>query len=425
MQFDVRAAKALKPGDHLIVPGAPGLRLEAGKTARTWIYRYKSPVDDRMKQVRLGRWPTMSVAQAAVAWDAARAERAGGKDAAQEKRDARNATPAPSIPTPVACQTVGDLVDGYVEWAAKRRATRGGAELRRTMAAALDDATRALQVEDVSRTVAFDFVHRFSDTPVQASNLRRELGAAWEWGHDSGRIADTVPNWWRLVLRGKLRSKGKIIRGEHQGVSKRVLSVAEVGAVLRHLPNLTLVNVDLLTLYLWTGCRGAEIVQMEGSELSEDDAGVLWWTIPKAKLKMARHELAMDLPVPLVGRAREIALRRREAHGDRHLFPPARGKALHVEQKSVGVAVWTHLPSCTLRPEWERPRWPVDGWSPHDLRRTVRTQLARLGCEHAIGEAVLGHIDSDADVYDRHDYRAERLHWITQVVQAWEQAASR
>ncbi len=34
---------------------------------------------------------------------------------------------------------------------------------------------------------------------------------------------------------------------------------------------------------------------------------------------------------------------------------------------------------------------PMDHWTSHDLRRTTRTGLARLGCPFEIGEFILGH----------------------------------
>lgn len=424
MQFDVRAAKALRAGDHLIVPGAPGLRLEASAAGRAWTYRFKSPVDGRMRQVKLGEWPEMSAVQAGTEWETLRRARDAGRDPALERRAARKATPESAEPTPAA-GTVGDLVDGYVEWAAPRRAVKGAVELRRTMATMLPDAFRALAAEGVTRSIAYDLIMGHADTPVQALSLRRELGAAWEWGHDSGRLPDSVPNWWRLILRGKLKSKGKKVQGEYRGVVKRVLSPAEVGVVLRFLPNMSTLASDLLTLYLWTGCRGAEIVQMEGAEVSEDEAGVLWWFLPKAKVKMRNHELATDVWVPLIGRAREIVLRRKESDGAGYLFPALRGEIPHVQQKVIGVAVWIHHEDCPSRPEEPRPRWGIPRWAPHDLRRTVRTQLSRLGCPGDIAEAVLGHIDPDEDVYDRFHYKPQRLEWLTKLTQSWEVAASR
>jgi integrase len=420
MQFDVRAAKALQAGEHLIVPGAPGLRLEASSAGRAWTYRFKSPTDGRMRQVKIGTWPDMTASEAGVQWERLRRDRDAGIDPAQARREARKATPVRQEPTPA--DSVGALLDGFAAWATKRRASKGAAELKRTFATMVDDAMRARRPEDVTRSVAYDLITKFARTPVQASNLRRELGAAWEWGHDSGRLADTVPNWWRQILRGKLQSAGKIVGGEHQGQSKRVLSVEEVGAVLRHLPHLSRLPAELVTLYLWTGCRGAELVQIEGREVTEDAAGVLWWLVPKSKLKMSRHPLVIDLPVPLVGRAREIVLARKDIYGAGFLFPPTRGKAKHVDQKVVGVAVWWHMPSCELRREQARARWPVTAWSPHDLRRTVRTQLSRMQCPEDIAEAIIGHV---SDVYNRHEYRAERVAWITRLDAAWEAACRR
>ena len=39
-----------------------GLRLVAGKSARTWVYRYDW--EARQRQVTLGSWPTMGIAEA-------------------------------------------------------------------------------------------------------------------------------------------------------------------------------------------------------------------------------------------------------------------------------------------------------------------------------------------------------------------------
>lgn len=54
MFFDARAAKLLKPGEHWVVVGCPGLRLVASETRKTWAYRYRSPVDGKLKQVSFG-----------------------------------------------------------------------------------------------------------------------------------------------------------------------------------------------------------------------------------------------------------------------------------------------------------------------------------------------------------------------------------
>lgn len=429
MQFDARAAKILAAGDHLIVPDAPGLRLVASTTGRAWIYRYKSPLDGGMRQLKLGQWPAMSVSAAVVEWERRKADRDAGRCPATEKRAARHegARRAAELrqSEPAKRHTVRALVADFIaQDAAHRRKPKGLAELRRTMDTMLGEVGEMLP-SDITRSVAYGLISSYQATPVQAANLRRDLGAAWDWGHDSGKLGEDVPNWWRQILRGKLRSKGKIVGGVHQGTPvKRVLTVSEVGQVLRHLPHLSRLPAELLTLYLWTGCRGAEICAIEGREVSQERDG-WWWTIPKDKLKTASHPLTTDLRVPLVGRALDIVLARMDAHGSGHLYPPQRGKANHVDQKVVGVAVWWHMPGCTLRPEQARPRWPVVDWAPHDLRRTVRTQLAAMRCPREVAEAILGHLLPGVEgVYNRHQYDAERREWITRLAACWEAAAA-
>lgn len=97
MFFDVRAAKLLKPGEHLAVEGCLGLRLVASTTKRTWTYRYKSPMDGRMEQVALGQSPAMSIQAAASAWQALRDQRGTGADPGQQVRDQRNAVRRPPV----------------------------------------------------------------------------------------------------------------------------------------------------------------------------------------------------------------------------------------------------------------------------------------------------------------------------------------
>jgi len=260
--------------------------------------------------------------------------------------------------------------------------------------------------------------------PVLANNLRTELGAAWEYALDAGRIPEETPNWWRQILRGKLRSRGLIVNGEHQGRVRRVLDDGEMAALIKFLPNFTQLVDDILTLYIWTGARGAEIVQMEAREIAQETDG-WWWTVPKEKLKMGRNDLAVDFRVPLVGRALAVVQRRLALYQSGYLFPSKNHNARspHVEQKIIGVATYW------VRPETSNERLPADRlkilhlkpWAPHDLRRTVKTRLASMGCPEDVSEAVLGHMPSGiVGVYNRHTYDQERRLWLTLLAEHWE-----
>lgn len=391
------------------------------ETRTTWVYRFRSPLDERMRQIKIGGWPAISAASAGAAWEDLRAQRDAGRDPAQERRAARRA----QVATRQALPTVGELLDAYLAGPARDRSAKWQAEVRRLFSAKAGG-LRALTPAQVTRAVAYDLIAASASTPVQAQQLRRELGAAWDWAHDSGRLPEEVPNWWRRVLRGRLASRGKIVDGQHQGVAKRALTPAEVGAVLGHLPHISATVADLLVLYLWTGCRGAELVAMEGREVAREADG-WWWTIPRAKLKMADHPLATDLRVPLVGRALKLVQARRKAYGAGWLFPAvnARSRLPHMAQKAIGVEVWAHMPGKTVPADRNVHPWPVANWAPHDLRRTVRTQLAALGCPADVAEAVLGHIQPGVEgVYNRHRYDAERRAWLTRLAASWEAAAA-
>jgi integrase len=424
MQFDARTAKLLAPGSHITIDGFPGLRLNATSSSRTWLYRYKSPVDGRMRQVKLGAWPAMSPAAAIVEWERLREIRDGGGDPAAEKRagraEVRKAAELDRVAKHAAAFTVRKACDlywtGHVE---RHRKKKGAAEIRRMFDTMLGD-FGMLPAADITRSQAFDLLESFSHIPVQSANLRAELGAAWDYNLDSGKLPESTPNWWRQIMRGRLRSKGKKIEGKSIGTVKRHLSDQELAELIPWLPNFSRTVADVLTLYLWTCTRGAEIVSMAGSEISEE-SDVLWWTIPKEKTKNARHENATDLRVPLIGRAAVIVRRRLLLAGDGPLFP-ANTEDGHAQQQLVQTSVYFHQPYSATRPEQLRPRLTVTRWAPHDLRRTSRTLLASMGCPDPVGEAILGHMQPGVrGIYNRHAYDAERLVWLTRLSDRLEQ----
>lgn len=412
--FDARAAKALGEGEHLTVDGAPGLRLVAAATVRTWVYRYRSPVDARMRQIKLGRWPGMGLPAALSAWEKVKAQRDAGADPAAEKRSAAREAKTGAF-------TVADACSDFLRDYRHQVAPKTYAEAERSLSACPQDLA-ARPAASITRADAFGLIDGMRSTPVQASNVRRLFGAVWDRALDAGKLPPEVPNWWRLVLRGKLASKGRVVEGKNIGVHKRVLSEPELSKLLPWMPNFSRDVQDALTLYLWTCCRGSEIVAMDAEELTEEADG-LWWTVPRAKLKMRRNPLTTDLRVPLCGRAEAVVRRRLDALGGGFLFA-SRGASGHIEQKALGVATWAHTARCESRPEWVRPRLPVADFAPHDLRRTGRTLLASLGCPAEIAEAILGHLLPGVQAtYNRHNYDTDRRLWLTRLSGHLEQLA--
>ena len=414
MTFDAKAMKLLQPGQHLTSTEHPGLRLAAVGNSRTWTYRYRHPVDDKIKQIKMGVWPLMSVHAAIVAWEQLKQLRDSGVDPSQakiEKKEAKKIMAAKVKP-----YLVRDACDHYANLLTTTRAEKGSTEIKRMFEKMMGDFA-ALPVLDVTRSQCFELISKVSTTaPVQAQKLRAELGAAWDYAIDAGRIPDTTPNYWRIILKGKIKSKGKKISGVTIGTAKRVLSNAEVGELLKWVTNFTPLISDVLILYLWTACRGAEIVGMSAAEVAQEADGNWWWTIPKERTKNARHALATDLRVPLFGRGLEVVQRRLKIHTSGFLFPALGKENQPVQQKTIQATVFYHQPYCKTRPASKRPRLTVSMWAPHDLRRTSRTFLAALGCPAEVAESILGHmLPGIQGVYNQHSYDLERVEWLKQL----------
>lgn len=409
MYFDARAAKLLQPGGHIVVDGCPGLRLSASATRKTWAYRYKDPASGLMKQVKIGAWPIMPVAEAAAKWQELRARRDGGEDLTATRRKAR------PVEAPEAGYTLGQLVEDYATgYLARRREAKGAkavAQRLRTAIAGHAD----MPVKAIGRRFVFDLVEGLSDRPVLAGSVKTELGAAWDYALDAGRIPEELPNWWRLVAARKLRSLGALRAGERKGTGKRVLTEAELQILLTvDLARFSQQVQDFLTLQLWTCTRGAEIVQMHKQQITEEGDG-WWWTAPKEMTKGARRVGATDLRVPLIGQALEIVQRLCAAH-EGWLFPSVsrQGEAGHQQQTYMQSKVHYLQPYSQVKPEHVRQRLSVTHWSPHDLRRTGRTLLAAMGCPNEIGEAILGHVQPGViGTYNQYSYDKERRRWLT------------
>jgi hypothetical protein len=62
---------------------------------------------------------------------------------------------------------------------------------------------------------------------------------------------------------------------------------------------------------------------------------------------------------------------------------------------------------------------PIEPWVFHDLRRTVATNLQKLGIRVEVTEAVLNHVSGSragiVGVYQKHDYATEKR----QALEAW------
>lgn len=398
MFFDARKAKLLKAGEHLLIDGCQGLRLVATESTRTWVYRYKA--GDKMKQARLGHWPAVSVQVAAARWQAMR-------DAKEAGQDPKALVKRPAKPTPAA-YTVRALVDDYIAGHLPNRSEASAEAARRALERLLveDGDLARMPAKELTRARAFAVIEARKDYPTAAAKLKSLMAAAWDYAHDSGKLE--AVNWWREVMRGRLKTKGKIVGGEHVGPTRRALSLDEVRTLLKWSENMHEHGRDMLILYLWTCTRGNEIAGMTGYHITQE-RGQWWWTIPSSQTKNAGNPHAVDLRVPLFGMALEVVQRRQ---CDGLLFGG-------YTQHSFSTYVYDLQPySVKSKARPERLTLPVTHWTPHNLRRTSRTLLASMGCPDEVGEAILGHMPATiVATYNRATYDAERVTWLGRLAE--------
>lgn len=132
------------------------------------------------------------------------------------------------------------------------------------------------------------------------------------------------------------------------------------------------------------------------------DAGV--WTLAKENTK-TRASIRIPLAEPVLAWLKETRV---FSFGDPHVFPPRR-----LVRSRLGVNCknrFDHVSPDTLNVALRRLSIPdIEHFTVHDMRRTARTHLARLGVDRFVAERSLNHkLGNVEGIYDRHDYFAER-----------------
>ncbi|MSP81117.1 MAG: site-specific integrase [Rhodospirillales bacterium] len=208
---------------------------------------------------------------------------------------------------------------------------------------------------------------------VQANRVFTELMAMLRWSEQKGFIAG-VPTFHKFKTREQPRS--------------RTLTDGEVGDVWEKVAGLGDLTRDFVRLLLITGQRRDDVRLMRWDEI---DLDANLWTIPAS-----RYKTRIDHCVPLSSPALGILRARRPENAIGYVLAGRDGKPFNGAASSM-----------------RRLREAVTGkgdFSLHDLRRTCRSGLSRLGVDAATAELVIGHTPQGiVRVYDRHARMVERI----------------
>ncbi|MCG7877185.1 MAG: tyrosine-type recombinase/integrase [Candidatus Thiodiazotropha taylori] len=406
-----RTVDVMKPGDKIKADTGEntGLRVKCGATGvKTFFYRYTSPITSKLVQVKIGHFPETSLAEARLKLHElkqirrqGRCPRTEAKEQQQQEKEQEKARVEPGEKL----FTVKDLVELYLTQyiedrkspngriIAGARKPKGQSETRRTLYGDAIPKLGEMPANAVTRKAVVDMIMAIVQrgANVQAGNVLRELSAAYEFAIGLGYFSDEFANPAILAKASLRQAKVKLT---HQR-GKRVLSDTELATLLKWLPgsDYTATQKNVLRFTLWTGCRTGEVCNAAWKDI---DLKKRTFHIRESKTEVERY-------VQLPSQAVEFLKTLRLTTGD---YPfPSQKTRLPIQQKQLTEQAW--------RMRVSNKMVDLPAWTPHDLRRSVRTGLSRLQCTNEVAEAVLGHSRKGIEgTYDLHRYEAECRQWL-------------
>lgn len=387
----------------LSVGGVPGLHLQINPAGgRSWILRVT--VGTLRRDIGLGGFPAVTLAQARDKAREARAMIEGGVDPVEARKAAKAAL--------AAAQSRGLTFDAatkkYLETKlegfknAKHRqqwentlATYASPELGKML-------VQDIETQDVLRVLK----PIWSDKTETASRVRGRIEAVLSWATVSGHRKGDNPARWAGNLKELLPAASKVANEEHHPA----IQITDAARWFEALRSRDGTGARALEFVAMTGLRSGEI---RGARWDEIDLDAGLWIIPAVRMKM---KVEHRVPLPTEAVALLKALPRME--GNPLVFPAVRGGALsdmtlsavmkRMHEADIAAAGIGFVDRVSKRPA-----------VPHGLRSTFRDWVAEMTNFPAdMAEVALAHKISNAveAAYRRGDMiekrRAMMSEWV-------------
>lgn len=383
------AAARHKSTDEPLLDGmCKGLRLVAikplsdGTRRSSWIYRYRSK-SGQVRQLKLGVYPQMSLAEARKAWAVQKLVRDDPSrgDPRQELQQSNAVKRAGLAAARQSKYTVEQLCHDYLREHIDQQRKRTD-EPRRLLEREVIDQIGNLAAKGVTRVHVHSLIQEILSRGAErvAQMVRAELRRAFDHALNAGRLTDPFSNPCDKVPVPPQRRR------------RRAFSEAELGKFLRWLPSAEVSRSvrEVMHLELLTTARQGEIVSMRWRDVSLN-GGI--WHQPNSK-NGRPHEV-------MLSRQALGLLEGRKGIDDVWVFPLPRGGG-HISSKAIGIQQYAAKGSLGFT-----------DWTVHDLRRSALTGLARLGCPRVVQDRIANHLDSSiAAIYDQHSYDTEARQWL-------------
>jgi integrase len=363
-------------------PDVKGLALRVTPNgSKSWAYSYRRQSDGRKRRITLGEFPAVSLHQARAKASGHRAAIAEGADPASEKTAHKKV------------ETVDQLLDRYLSDYAPAE-SRWTAEVRRIFKKDVRPAIGGHKITAVTKADILAILNAVKDrgAGVTSNRTLAAVRKAFNWAVGEGYL------------------KASPVQGIGQRVKEqsrsRSLSESEIRAFWTGLDKAKMAATTTLALRLAlvTGQRIGEVSGAMKSELNLEKAE---WLIPARRVKNRR-----DHSVPLSALAIELFTRALELSGESPFLFPSRPRSRLVKRQQH---LASHGIGHAMRGALEALGLTANPATPHDLRRTVASQLAAMGIGENVVARVLNHASEigktiTGAVYIRHSFAAEKRH---------------
>ena len=361
-----------------------GLVLRISPTGtKSWSALYRRRGDGRRRRVTIGTYPEVSLADARTNVLGILAKVSKGADPAT-----RNSSSTRDRPT-----TFGELAQLYIDRHALET-KRSGHQDKQMLEKDVIPVLCNTKLIDVERHQIAAIIQRIirRGSPIQANRTFEIVRGLYNWGVSVG-LVDSNP------CIGLKAPAPELARD-------RVLSTAELRTFWHGLPEAPMSESvrQILRLCLVTGQRVSEVA---GARIDELDFDAMEWGLPGDRVKNSNAHA-----VPLSNLATHLFKKSASTSLDQPFIFPGRGTGKPVTGHAVAKAMKRSLDSLEL-----------NDITPHDLRRTAATYMAKLKVPRLIIDKVLNHVSVDRStvvgVYDRYAYSDEKRdaldQWSTQL----------
>lgn len=386
----IELARLAKPGKHAVgvVPGLHLLVKETG--AKSWVLRVM--VGGRRRDIGLGGFPAVTLAQAREAARAARERIRSGADPVEEARSARSSL----LASRAAAVTFKQASAQYIK--AHKRSWRNDKHRQQwenTLATYADPVIGDMLVSHVTMAQVLKVLEPiWFDKTETASRLRGRIESILDWAKGRGYRSGDNPAAWKGNLDTQLPKTDRVARQDNQPA----LPIDLAPAFMKRIRLAEGQGARALELTILTVARSGET---RGAEWHEFDLEAAMWTVPASRMKAGvEHRVPLTLPaiklLQSLPRITNCTL----------VFPSPRGAMLSDMTLTAVIRRFNEADGH----KWVDPR-SGRGVVPHGFRSTFRDWAAeRTGFPREVAEMALAHaIESKVEAaYRRGDLFEKR-----------------